>query len=109
MQGYENYWSLFSYPYHTDRTKSDSVSSRRSPDVRESVKCLLVESGMRGILLLESGIREIFGCGNLESEKFELWDPDSWALKSGIQVKESEISVTIAIRIPSFNDKESST
>ena len=62
MQGYENYQSLFSYRYHTDRTKSDSVSSRRSPDVRESVKCLLVESGIRNpgnLWLLKFGIREI--------------------------------------------------
>ena len=70
---------------------------------------LLVESGILEILLLESGIRKIFGRWNLESGKFELWDPDSRALKSGIQVKESEVPVTIGLRIPSFNDKESST
>ena len=36
-----------------------------------------------------------------------LWNPESWALESGKQVKESGIPLTIGIRNPSFTDNES--
>ena len=38
---------------------------------------------------------------------FCLWHPESWALESGRQLKESGISLTIGIRNPNFTDKES--
>ena len=37
----------------------------------------------------------------------ELWDPESWALKSRLQLKQSRIILTIGIRNPSSTDKES--
>ena len=52
-------------------------------------------------MLVESGIR------NPESGKSELWNPESWALENGIQLKESGIPLTIGIRNPSSTDKES--
>ena len=36
-----------------------------------------------------------------------LWNPESWALESGKQLKESGIPLTIRIRNPSFTDNES--
>ena len=36
-----------------------------------------------------------------------LWNPESWALESGIQLKESGIPLTIEIRNQSSTDKES--
>ena len=67
----------------------------RSPNVRES--------GFPGVL-------EIFSCGIRNwSRKNLLWNPESWALESGIQLKESGIPLTIGIRNPSSTDKESVT
>ena len=42
---------------------------------------------------------------NLESGKFDLWNPESWALESGIQLKESRIPLAIE-RNPNSTDKE---
>ena len=39
--------------------------------------------------------------------KFCFWNPESLALESGIQLKESGISVTTEIQIPSTTDKKS--
>ena len=36
-----------------------------------------------------------------------MWDPESWAIKSGLQPKQSRIILTIGIRNPSSTDKES--
>ena len=44
---------------------------------------------------------------NPETGKFKLWNPESWALKSGIQHKNSGILLTIGIRDPSSTDEES--
>ena len=55
--------------------------------------------------------------GILESEKFWLvesetwekffwWNPKSWALESGIQLKESGTPLTIGIRTPSSSNKD---
>ena len=44
---------------------------------------------------------------NPESGKLELWDPESWAMKFGLQPKQSRIILTIGIRNPSSTDKES--
>ena len=41
----------------------------------------------------------------LESGKFHLWNPKSWALESGIYLKESGIPQTIGIQNPSSTDK----
>ena len=38
-------------------------------------------------------------------EKFCLWNPESWALESGIQLRESGIPLTIEIQNPSSTDK----
>ena len=35
-----------------------------------------------------------------------LWNPESWALESGIQPKESRIPLTIETQNPSFSDKD---
>ena len=46
---------------------------------------------------------------HLESEtweKFFCWNPESWALESGIQLKESGIPLTIGMRTPSSSDKD---
>ena len=37
---------------------------------------------------------------------FCLWNPESWALESGIQLKESAITLTIAFQNPSSTDKD---
>ena len=37
--------------------------------------------------------------------KFCLWNPESWGLESGIQLKESGILLTIGIQNPSSTDK----
>ena len=37
---------------------------------------------------------------------FCLWNPESWALESGIQLKESGIPLTIGIQNPSSTDKD---
>ena len=42
-----------------------------------------------------------------ESSKVLLWNQEFWALESGVQLKESGIPLTIGIRNPSSNDKES--
>ena len=57
------------------------------PWISESRKFWLVESGIRG--------------------KFCLGSPESWALESAKQLKESGIPLTIAIRNPSSTNKES--
>ena len=44
---------------------------------------------------------------NPESGKLELWDPESWVMKFGLQLKQSRIIPTIGIRNPSSTDKES--
>ena len=44
---------------------------------------------MPGNLLLESGIWENFSCG--------IQNPESWAMKTGIQLKESGIPLTIGV------------
>ena len=41
------------------------------------------------------------------SGKLELWDPESWAMKSGLQPKQSRIILTVGIGNPSSTDKES--
>ena len=58
----------------------------------------------QGIQILEWGN---FCLWNPESSKFLLWNPESWALESGIQLKESGISLLIGIQNPSSSDKES--
>ena len=50
----------------------------------------------KGIQIPESGT---FRLWNPESGKFCLCDPDSWALESGIQLKESGIPLTMESRI----------
>ena len=42
----------------------------------------------------------------LESGKNCLWNAESWALESGIQLKESGISLTIGIQDHSSTDKD---
>jgi len=56
----------------------------------------------------ESGFRNRgnFRLWNRESGKIRLAVSESWALKSGIQLKESVIPLTIGIRNPSITDKE---
>ena len=73
-----------------------------------------MESGK--ILLVESGIREKFACGILNPGKFVcgirnpgkvcLWHPESWSLEFGIQLKESEVLLTIGIHNLSATDKD---
>ena len=55
---------------------------QRKLHVRESGKFFLVESG-----------------------KFCLWNPESWVLQSGIQLKESGLPLTIGIQNRSSSDK----
>ena len=63
-----------------------------------------VESGK--ILLVESGIREKFACGIRNPGKVCLWHPESWSLEFGIQLKESEVLLTIGIHNLSATDKD---
>ena len=58
-----------------------------------------LESLIRKVLLLLSSIREIFA--------YTIRNPESCALESGIQFKESRNPLTIGIRNPSSSDKES--
>ena len=55
---------------------------------------------------LHIGIREIFACGIWKHRKFFFWPPESWALESEIQLKESGIPLTIEIQNPTFTDKD---
>ena len=54
---------------------------------------------------LDIGIREIFACGIWKHRKFCFWHPESWALGSEIQLKESGIPLTIEIQNPTFTEK----
>ena len=54
--------------------------------IPESGKFLLTESRIRG--------------------KMCLWNPESWALESGIQLKKSGLPLTIEIQSPSSTDKD---
>ena len=56
----------------------------------------------------ESEIPEIsaWGIHIRNTGKFCLWNPESHALESGIQLGESGIPLTIAIQNPSSTDKE---
>ena len=38
------------------------------------------------------------------AKNFYLWNPESWALESGMELKESRIPLTIVIRNPSSTD-----
>ena len=49
----------------------------------------------------------ICACRSRNPWNFCLWNPESWALKSRKQLKESGIPLTIGIQNPSFTDKES--
>ena len=51
------------------------------------------------------GIREIFACAIRNPGKYCLQNPKSWALESGMQVKESVIPLTIGIHNRSSSDK----
>ena len=67
--------------------------------------------------------REVFRPGSLAAEhrqfapckemwipefgKFCLWNPESWAFESGIQIKESGIPLTMGIGNPRYTDKKS--
>ena len=54
----------------------------------------------------DSGFRKIFACGIRNLGKFYTWNLESWALESGIQLKESGILLTIRIQNPSSTDKD---
>ena len=55
---------------------------------------------------LDIGIREMFACGIWKHKKFCFWHPESWALGSEVQLKESGIPLTIEIQNPTFTDKD---
>ena len=58
-------------------------------------------------LLVESWIREKFACGEIRNRgKVCLSHPESWGLEFGIQLKESEILLTIGIRNLSPTEKD---
>ena len=57
-------------------------------------------------LVRDTGIRDIFACGIRNPGRFELGILKSWALESGIYLKESGIPLTIEIRNPSSKDKD---
>ena len=63
-----------------------------------------LESGKS--LLVESWIREKFVCGIRNPGKVCLWHPESWSLEFGIQLKESEVLLTIGIHNLSATDKD---
>ena len=52
------------------------------------------------------GIRDIFACGIRNPRGFEFGIPESWALESGIQLKESGILLTTGVQNPSSKDKD---
>ena len=96
---------------HSLKKKKKGVAHCKGFSIPESGKCLLVESriwenfacGIRNlgklclwipesgkILLVESGIWENFACRIRNLRNFWLsWNPESWALEFGIQLKES--------------------
>ena len=63
-----------------------------------------LESGKS--LLVESWIREKFVCGIRNPGKVCLWHPESWSLEFGIQLKESEVLLTIGIHNLSATEKD---
>ena len=54
----------------------------------------------------DSGIRGIFACGVRNQGRFELRNQESYALGSGIQVKESGIPLTIGTQNLNSSDKD---
>ena len=59
----------------------------------------------KGIWIPKSG--KFFACGIRNVANFCLWNPESWALESGIQLKKSGIPLTmIGIQNPSSSDKD---
>ena len=71
------------------------VSSPFPPPPRESDIRLLSYFFNIWPHVWDSGIRDIFACGIRNPAKFCKWNPESWVLESGIQLKESGISLTI--------------
>ena len=57
-------------------------------------------------LVRDFGIRDIFACGIRNPGGFEFGIPESWALESGIQLKESGILLTIGVQNPSSKVKD---
>ena len=51
-------------------------------------------------------MREKFACGIRNQGKICMWNPESWALESGIQLKESGIPLAIGIQNPSSTEKD---
>ena len=74
----------------------------------EYMKFLFVGSAIMKVLFVGSGIQQIFVCGIRNHESFVcgirntpnfcLWDPDSCALESPIQLKESGTPLTTGIQ-----------
>ena len=59
----------------------------------------------KGIWIPKSG--KFVACGIRNQGNFCLWNPGSWALESGIQLKKSRIPLTmIGIQNPSSSDKD---
>ena len=54
----------------------------------------------------DTTIRDILACEIRNPGKFCKWNPEPWALESGIQLKQSGIPLTIGIQNPSSTDKD---
>ena len=65
----------------------------------------MVQTSAEGRLQRRLHVRESGIFFLVESEKFCLWNVESWVLESEIQLKESGIPVPIGIQNPSSTDK----
>ena len=89
-----------------------SIKLQRTMDQSNQLNLYLLVTLYRTVAVIiscppsiASEIQDIFGVWNPETGKICLWNPESWALESGIQLKESRIPLTIEIQNPSSTDK----
>ena len=82
-----------------NRTPVSSPS--QESDIRLLSYCFNMSPHVR-----DFGIRDIFDRVIRNPGGFEFGIPESWALESGIQLKESGISLTIGVQNPSSKDKD---
>ena len=84
----------------------DYIAQCKGIRIPESGKFLLVESGIREKFAFGIWNPEKFACGIRNQGKVCMWNPESWALESVIQLKESGILFAIGIQNPSSTDKD---
>ena len=96
MYGLDSWWASSQvFQYHDTRTFAEGFR------LLKTLKCIAIYwslvhdvslrtiASCKGLRIPESG--KFFAGGNRNPRKFSLWNPESWALEFGIQLKESGI------------------